>query len=497
MITESPQNHEPSEEQAAIANAAFDTCYDWPPDAKPPPIEDSGDNGEPTDKPKYTAGMHDRGNGERLAALHGADLRYCWPWKKWLIWDGRRWKTDDSGAIAARAKSTVRSIYKEAAACEDDLKRDRLGKWAAKSEKREAMSAMVDLARSEAGIPILPDQLDTHPWLLNCQNGTLDLRTGKLRQHRQADRLTQLLPHDYIPDAKAPRWIQFLEEVFLGNQELIQFVQRLCGYLLTGSTQDHVLPIFHGKGANGKSVLVETILSVMDRDYAMKGHHDFLMAKSGGHPTDTADLFGKRFVACTESDEGKNLAESFIKELTGGDRLRARRMREDFWEFIATHKVLLATNSKPQIRGTNEGIWRRICLIPFDASFRGAEADPKLTEKLRSELPGILAWCVQGCLDWQCIGLDRPDEVNIATSEYRQDEDLIGKFVEECCTQDANDCEGATNLYRAYREYSGSDTKQTAFGKALVERGFDKAKLSGRVTYIRIGLRPEFAAKEK
>jgi putative DNA primase/helicase len=227
---------------------------------------------------------------------------------------------------------------------------------------------MLDLARSEPGIPILPDQMDTHPWLLNCANGTLDLKRGNLREHQQEDYLTKLCPFEFHPEAKAPTWEKFLMQILV-RESLIRFVQKLMGYSLTGDVSEHILAIFWGVGANGKSTLINAILTVLGEDYAIKANRDLFMArKQDNHPAQLARLFGKRLVVALETHEGARLDEGLVKELTGGDPICARRMREDPWQFVPTHKAILVTNHKPEIRGTDEGIWRRQRLVPFTVS---------------------------------------------------------------------------------------------------------------------------------
>jgi len=222
-------------------------------------------------------------------------------------------------------------------------------------------------------------------------------------------------------------WRTFLEKIFAGKDELIGYMQRLVGYCLTGVTEEHILPFLYGTGANGKSTLVETILKLMGPDYAMKAAPDLLMAKRGeSHPTDRADLFGRRFVACIETEESRHMAEALVKEITGGDRMRARRMREDFWEFTPTHHVWLAGNHKPVIFGTDHGIWRRLKLIPFDVVIPDAEQDKKLPSKLAGELPGILNWAIAGCLDWRQGGMREPSIIHAVTGKYAAEMDEVG-----------------------------------------------------------------------
>jgi putative DNA primase/helicase len=366
--------------------------------------------------------------------------------------------------------------------------------WCLKSEAAPRINAMLDMARSEPGIPILPEEMDRDPWLLNCANGTLELKTGRLREHRREDYITKLCPVEYHAGAQAQRFHEFLRDIFDDNTALIQYLQRLAGRCLTADVSEQDLHIFWGKGANGKSTLLNVLLEMLGLDYAMKAPTELLMVKRGeSHPTERADLFGKRLVVAMETEEGRQLAESLVKELTGGDRIRARRMREDFWEFAPTHKVILCTNHKPRIKGTDHAIWRRIRLVPFTVTFSEDKQDKQLPEKLRAELPGILAWAVQGCLEWQHHGMETPESVLAATKEYRAAEDLLAQWLAECCRTGSPDYrQKAGELYASYHAWCerGGETpqKQKGFGEAMTERGFTREKSNG-VRYIGVALR--------
>ena len=436
------------------------------------------------------APLTDTGLGERFAAQHQAAVRFCYPWNKWLVWDGQRWARDAEGAVQQLAKQTCRSILAEAAAESDADARKALTKFAMQSESVGHRKAMLSLAQSEPGIPVLPGELDKNPWLLNVQNGTINLKTGKLQPHDKADMITKISPCMYDPDATSPAWLAFLWRIFDERVDLIDFVQKLAGYFLTGDVSEQIFPIFHGSGANGKSTLVEAIMNVMGDDYAMKAPPDFLMLKRGEHPTATADLFGKRLVACVESGEGRRLGEVLVKELTGGDTLRARRMREDYWQFNPTHKLILATNHRPEVRGTDYAIWRRIRLVPFSVQIPPEERDTHLPEKLHAESAGILAWCVRGCLTWQRDGLTAPDDVSNATSDYQGEQDQFGEFIRECCEVDDFATVKASVLLEAYRQWGEPKASQRKLGKALRERSFSSFTNNG-TWYKGIGLLTE------
>ncbi len=418
----------------------------------------------------------DTGNAERLADRHGANLRYCYPWGKWLVYDGARWRVDDRGAVVRLAKDAARAIFEEAKEAGDDEAAKRLGKWASTSLSESKLRAMIALAQSEPGIPVLPEEMDASPDLLNVRNGTIDLRTGELREHRREDLITKLAPVEYDPDAEAPTWAATLERA-LPSEEVRAFFKKLCGYAISGDVSEHVLPVLYGTGANGKSTILNALLEVAG-DYGMQAAPDLLIAKRDNHPTEVADLFGMRFVASIEVDDGRRLAESLVKTLTGGDKVRARRMRQDFWEFSPTHKVFMAVNHKPQVKGNDNAIWRRIRLLPFEQTIPPAEQDKKLPEKLRAELPGILAWAVEGCLEWRREGLRAPEEVRRATGQYRSEMDVLGAFLKDCCDTGPGHNVAAKDLYTRYKtwcdENGEAPEKQRTFGSKLSERGYER-----------------------
>lgn len=427
----------------------------------------------------------DLGNARRLVALHGAELRYCYPWGAWLSWDGRRWCPDRTGEVERRAKDVPRLIDKEIAREPDDNRRKALRRHANSSESQARIQAMISLARSEPGISVLPEELDADPWLLNVSNGTLDLRSGELREHDPDDLITKLAPVEYDPEATAPTWDRFLQRILPGN-ELRDFVQKAAGYSATGDVRERVLLILHGLGRNGKSTFLEAIRDALGNEegYAMKTPAETLMAKpSGGIPNDVARLKGARFVAASETEANRRLAESTVKELTGNDTISARFMRAEWFDFRPTHQVWLATNHRPEIRGTDPAIWDRIRLVPFEVRIPDTEQDQGLPAKLNNELPGILSWIVQGCLDWQREGLGEPEAVRFATSAYQAEQDVLGSFLEEECVKGVGKTAWAKELYAAYHrwcEESGERPEtQQAFGRRLTERGFESKKSTG------------------
>lgn len=447
-------------------------------------------NGDPL-SPFHPEGQTDTANGRRVAKRHADRVRFCHPWGKWEIFDGSRWKQDDSGEMERLAKEIPDWIFTAALAIDDP---DTI-KFAAKSASSRGISAMLEMAKSEPGIPVQPSDHNRDPMLFNVANGTIDLRTGKLREARREDLITQRCPVDF--DAKAGRhhFDRFLKRILNSRQTLIDYVQRLAGYNLTGLTTEQILAIFYGVGANGKSTLLNVFLDVMGTDYAMQANRDLLVVKRGeSHPTELASLFGRRLVVTNETDDGNRFDEAMVKQLTGSDKITARRMREDFWQFIPSHKLILATNHKPAVRGTDHAIWRRLRLIPFDVVIPDAEQDKTLPEKLHAERAGILAWMVEGCLAWQREGLGCPDEVKAATAAYRNEQDVLAAFItDECIT--LQQCKvKAGDFYAAFREWCDRtgehDPGQRRFGIAMTERGFERMTNNG-TWYCGIALRAD------
>lgn len=450
----------------------------------------------------------DLGNAERFARLNGDRFRYVAMWKVWHVWDGKRWKADTTQHHNTVYRETViAEMFVEAAKSLKDNAFD----YPRTCCSRSRIDAALKLAESCSGMAITPDLFDSDPWALNCLNGTIDLRTGTLRPHRQTDYLTTLSPTAFDPDASSYLWDKFIETIFGGSLPVIEFVQRLFGYFLTGVVTEQRLPFFWGSGANGKSTLLEVVQRVLGSDFVTTAARDLLMAKRGeNHLCEIADLFGKRLVICAESDDGRSLAEGQLKALTGGDRIKARRMRENPWEFDPTHKLLLVTNHLPRVRGTDHGIWRRLLLIPFEQQFWNPDAgevgpdelrqDKTISKRILAEPEGVLAWMVRGCLEWQRQGLNPPPEVLAATEDYRSREDHIGEFLAECCLTaqgNGNFKVKAADLLDAYRDWCDRMGEQamngTRFGRTIGER-FERLRSNG-IWYTGITLRADLPSK--
>jgi P4 family phage/plasmid primase-like protien len=439
----------------------------------------------------------DLGNAERLVYRHGQDIRYSKVFGKWYIWDGKRWNEDRTDQMKQLAKDTVRNIYKEAYEEEDADKRKLLSEHAKRSESRARIEAMISLAESE--VPVLPEEMDRDIWLFNCQNGVIDLKTGDLLPHKREYMMTKISPVTYDPNAKCPTWIQFLEDIMQdenGNikHELIDFLQKAIGYSLTGDTSEQVVFFLYGTGRNGKSTFVNTIREIFG-DYGKQTNADtFTVKRSDRINNDIAALKGARFVAATESEEGARLAESLMKQVTGGDPIAARFLYQEQFEYVPQYKIFFTTNHKPVIRGGDEGIWRRIRLIPFTVAIPLEKIDRNLPQKLRAEMPGILRWAVEGCLKWQQEGLGNPKEVQEATQGYKEEMDTLGNFIKENCVIVPSAKCVVSELYKKYTEWCEDNGEyvlsRTKFNRKIEERGFKKERSTGGNYYFfGIGLR--------
>ena len=406
--------------------------------------------------------------------IHGAQVRYIKEWNRWLVFDGIRW-TEDQPKLESLADLTVRYLLCNAANDPDHKKIKRKAEYALKSLTGRRIREMLFLARSREGVAISNKDLDMDPWLLNVKNGTIDLKTGTRREHRPGDLITKLASVEYDPDAVCPEWLKFLDRIMRGNLSIIEYLSRCLGYALTGEVKEHVLFFLYGTGRNGKTTFLNCILSMLG-DYAGRADRELLIERKGAHPTSIANLFGKRFVCSSEISSYSAFDEALLKELTGGDRRSTRLMRQDWWEYDPTDKIFIAANHKPSVRETTVAFWARIHLIPYTERIPTDEIDKNLPEKLREELPGILAWAVRGCLMWQKMGLNPPDDVLKATEEYSQDEDILGPFLAECTVMDPQAMITTRDLYKSYQEWCANDGEKEVstrtFRTRLSDNGF-------------------------
>ncbi len=438
-----------------------------------------------TDNNKHkTFNLSDLGNAERMAHYHSNTLKYCHHWEKWMVWDGTRWSEDGMGIVNQIAKATVRGIYNEAQKTSDDSKRQAIVKHAISSESNGRIKSMVSLAKSE--LPILPAQFDKDLYLLNCQNGTVNLKTGQLLPHDKDNFITKIAPVKYDEDATCPVWEQFLLRVMDGNLPLINFLQRVVGYSLTGDVSEQCLFLLWGAGANGKSTFLRTISNMLG-DYSQNTSTDTLLVKKqGGIPNDVARMKGARFITASESEAEHRLAENLIKQMTGDDVLTARFLHQEFFEFKPEYKIFLATNNRPIIKGTDNAIWRRIKLIPFEVSIPAEERDKQLLNKLEQELSGILNWAIAGCLDWLKNGIGVPPEVINATDDYRQEMDTVGNFISDCCVVGEDLIVTSSDLYSAYTKWCEVNSEYQIRKNTLWDKFREKGFTIGQVTKKRV-----------
>ena len=403
-----------------------------------------------------------------FADCHAHELRYVAAWGRWLCWDGKKWQPDDTLLAFDHARAVCRAA---ASRCKQTH-------IAAAVASAKTVSAVERLAKADRRLAATADQWDADPWLLNTPAGVIDLRSGKMRKHDPRDYLTKITAVARAGECDA--WQEFLNRATDGDKELQKFLQRMAGYALTGDTSAHALFFLFGTGANGKSVFIDTLAGVLG-DYHKTAPIETFTASSGDrHPTDLAGLRGARLVTAVETEEGRRWAESRIKQLTGGDKVSARFMRQDFFEFTPQFKLIIAGNHKPGLRSVDEAIRRRFNLLPFTVTIPPEERDPKLKEKLRYEWPGILAWAIQGCLEWQQRGLSPPEAVQTATAAYLEAEDATAAWMEERCERDPQAWERSSDLFASWKpwaeqagEFAGS-TKR--FVQTLEGRGFQPKK---------------------
>ena len=412
----------------------------------------------------------DLGNAERFAAGYAGQLRYCGDWKKWLYWAETHWRFDNTGEADRKAAEVVREILRLSALLPDEAKQKEMAGFARRCESAARLGSLLTLAQSQAQLATTADAFDRDPWLFNTENCLIDLKTNQVLPHDPARLVTKLSPVVYDPAATCPNWDAFLARVLADRAELIRYLQKAVGYSLTGETGEQCLFLLYGQGANGKSTFLSTIMGILNT-YARQLPMDALLAKNNHQiPNDIAALRGARFASAVEADDGSRLAESLVKQMTGQDKISARFMRGEWFEFEAQFKLWLATNHKPVIRGCDEAIWRRMRLIPFTVTIPAAERDQRLGEKLRREWPGILNWALAGCRLWREEGLTPPQDVLAATEEYRDEMDILGDFVAQCCVQNPFGAAVVADTYRAYENWCVETAERPVGKRTFVNR---------------------------
>lgn len=429
-----------------------------------PPVEYDGDFQPPANTDEALA--------LQFSEQYRDDLRYVAGWGRWYEWTGQVWKADQTMQTFNRA----RLICREASAkCNDEAASNSIA-------SARTVAAVERLARYDRRHAATVEQWDTDAWLLNTPGGVVDLRAGKMRQHRPDDHITKITA--ITPGGECPKWKAFLETITNNDVDRQSFLQRVAGYNLTGSIREHALFFYYGTGGNGKGVFLNTLTGIMGDYAAVASMETFTSSGTDRHPTDLAMLRGARLVTAQETEEGRKWAESRIKAMTGGDPITARFMRQDFFTFQPSFKLNIAGNHKPGLRNVDEAIRRRFNLFPFDVKIPAADRNPELPEELKAEWPGILKWMIAGCLEWQGIGLAPPKAVTDATEEYFESEDAFGLWFKECVAESNSSVTASYILFKSWSvwaeqagEYVGS---QKRFSQALSTRGYEKTRVEGK-----------------
>jgi putative DNA primase/helicase len=440
--------------------------------------------------------LTDMGNADRFVNVCGDDFRYCTLWHKWLYWNGKSWKIDDGEMVVNRAMKFVRYCRDIAKSAQLPKKfADALGDYLYKCENNSKIQAMLTLARAK--LSIAPDELDRDPWLFNCSNGTLDLRTGEIRPHDREDLISKMSPVAYSPMSECPKWEAFLEDIMMGKKELIEFLQAYLGYCLTGTTGNQLFVIAYGTGQNGKTVLGNVLLKIMGT-YADELPVAMIMRKKGDEEKIEGmhRFMGLRLALFAEGEHGQQLAEGKIKTLTGGDKINARFLYGEGFSFSSSCKLILRTNHKPQIYGTDHAIWRRVNLMPFDYRIPDDKKVDHYDDVLvDAEAAGILDWMIQGCVFWQRNGLPKSESIKESTETYRLSEDPIGDFLSSRCLIMADGRSTVKTLYENYVGFcEGEKIKPLGkknFNQTLEERDFARKKFAEGSTWYGIALRGE------
>ena len=439
----------------------------------------------------------DLGNARRLVFERGRDLRYCPAFKKWLAWDGQRFAIDETDQVMRDAKKVASGLFHAALDIEDQDRRKSEMSHAMKSESAARIKAMVELAKSEIEMVVGPSDLDSDRWKLNVANGVVDLKSGRLGPSDRKQLHTKVVDVEYDSNAVARIWDGFLDTITGGDNDLAKFLQRAVGYSLTGDTREQALFLLHGSGSNGKTTFLEAVRTITGDYAAQADFTSFLKQDNDRVRNDIARLRGARFVSAVEPDAGQRLDESVVKQLTGGDRISARFLYGEFFEFNPEFKIWLAANHLPEVHGSDDGIWRRLVAVPFTVKIPFSKLDRDLGRKLQEESPGILAWAVRGCLEWQRIGLDKPKRVLDSSDEYRQVMDPVATFSKDMCDTGPGYRCSFNELKVAYADWAEDEGHRPMnarqFGQRLTELGFTGTRgAKGIAMRQDINIRPPF-----
>ena len=436
-------------------------------------------------------GLNDTGNAERFISACGGHLRYVPELKAWLIWRDGHWRFDSFGEVMEFAKQVAKGLYAEAANASNQSSRGMVARWANSSLQITRLKAMVELSQPRLAVSVT--QLDADPWMLGVKNGVVDLRKGELRDARPEDFITKLADVAFDPSASCPVWEAFVKGCMGGSQDLVDLIQIAAGYSLTGLTTEQVFFFLYGSGANGKSTFINALREIMGAN-AIQSQPETIMAQrnaSASGPTpEIARLARVRLVAMVETEEGQRLAESRLKQLTGGDAITARVLHGSPFDFVPRMKLWISGNHKPVIRGDDHGIWRRIVMVPFNVVLKPEQRDKELPNKLRAEFSGILSWLLQGCLKWQQHGLAIPPEVERQVEQYRSEMDLIAQWLDDCCTQEPQSRCPARGAYISFsnwcRQGGHNPVSEVRFAQKMAERGFEHTSDRRGKSYLRL-----------
>lgn len=440
----------------------------------------------------------DLGNAERLVDQYGTLIRYCHPMKSWYVWmyNEGRWKMDDNGYINRISKDVTRRILHEASRAPLDEMRRKLSSWGVQCECRTHLQGMMDLAQSDKKVIVAPDDFDKDDMLFNLRNGTFNLQTLKLEDHDKKNNISKLADFDYSPGATCPLFMAYLDRVFRGNPnkpEILKFIQRAMGYTLSGQTHEQCLFLLYGSGANGKSVFLDVFLALMG-EYGTVTQSKTFTTDRGEISNDIAALAGKRYVCASENSSESNLDGELVKQLTGGEQVSARFLHKEFFTFKPKFKLWWSFNHPPAISDMTNSIWRRIKIIPFTEILPENEWDKKLASKIiKSELPGVFNWAVEGLREYNLHGLQQPEIITKATMSYKNDQDMLLDFFSSNYefTGSENDTVKASELYASYKAWwlnieSTKPMSSTKFGRLCRDRGLSKVEARTGTFYIKL-----------
>jgi len=409
--------------------------------------------------------LTDVGNAQRFKDMYGNIVKYIPEPKQFAIYNGKYWVISYKGEIERMARMVFKTIKEEALKVQDSVKRQALIKHANKSESEQRLKAMINLLKSEENIAMSITEFDKDPKMLNCNNGTINLRTGQLMPHQAENYFMKIINVDYNQNAQCPMFISFLNKIFKNNDRVIGYLKRVIGYSLAGLTNEQCLFILQGVGSNGKSVLIDVLRALFNNYSCNAEFKTFTKQASQSIRNDVARMANARFVTAVEGDKKASLDESLIKAMTGGDTITARFLHKEFFDYEPTFKIFLVTNFLPKISNSGHSIWRRIKIINFDVIISKAEQDKDLTNKLKTELSGILNWAIEGCLEWQKSSLKEPQEVTNAVNKYKTSVDSANVFVKNCCILSPQSNVQFSHIYKDYCEWCEDNLYDTVPAK--------------------------------